>query len=117
MGVETRIAAIERVPSAGRGKVAQFVPIRFAWPNMLGRHEKLLLAFDALALSETLGRDVPAGKIIHGDNHPALKVKLPVLVSEVRKLVEQARALLANPSLKFFFASHRPSIATARATA
>jgi hypothetical protein len=26
-------------------------------PNRLGRHEKLLLAFDAMALSETFGRD------------------------------------------------------------
>ena len=67
--IETRIAAIERESSAGRGKPAQFIPIRFAWPIKLGRHEKLLLAFDALALSVTLGREVAAGKIIHGDDH------------------------------------------------
>ncbi|MDO8542603.1 MAG: IS66 family transposase [Opitutaceae bacterium] len=96
--LETRIAAIERVPSAGRGQAAQFVPIRFAWPNKLGRHEKLLLAFDALALSATLGRDVRAGKIIHGDDHATLKVKIPALVKEVRKLVEKTAALLASAS-------------------
>ena len=96
--LETRIAAIECVPSTGRGKPAQFVPIRFAWLNKLGRQEKLLLAFDALALSATLGRDVPAGKIIHGDEHATLKIKLPALVNEVRKLIEKTSALLANPS-------------------
>jgi predicted RecB family nuclease len=96
--IETRIAAIERVPSAGRSKTAQFVPIRFAWANKLGRHEKLLLAFDALALSETLGFDVLTGKIICGDDHSTLNVKVSPLVGEVRKLVEQNAALLSNPS-------------------
>ena len=28
--IETRIPIVERVPSAGRGKAAQFIPIRFA---------------------------------------------------------------------------------------
>jgi hypothetical protein len=41
--------AVERIPSAGRGRAAQFVPIRFAFSNKLTRHDKLLLAFDALA--------------------------------------------------------------------
>lgn len=96
--IETRIAAIERVPSAGRNKAAQFVPIRFAWANKLGRHERLLLAFDALALSEALGNDVLAGKIICGDDHSTLNVTLPPLVAEVRNLVEQNAALLSSPS-------------------
>jgi predicted RecB family nuclease len=95
-GVETCIPAVERVPAAGRSKPSQFVPHRFAWPNKLGRHEKLLLAFDALALAETLDRDVPAGKIIHGDGHATRKVKLPILVNEARKLVEKAAVLLSN---------------------
>jgi predicted RecB family nuclease len=96
--VETRIAAVERVPSAGRGKPSQFIPIRFAWPNKLGRHEKLMLALDALALAETFGHDVPVGKIVHGDDHATLKVKLPALVNEARKLVEKTAALLSNAS-------------------
>lgn len=72
--IETRIPIVERVPSGGRGKAAQFIPIRFAWANKVGRDD-MLLAFDALVLSEMLGRDVPAGKIIHGDDHAVLKVK------------------------------------------
>jgi hypothetical protein len=67
--IESRIPIVERVPSAGRGKAAQFIPIRFAWANKVDRDDKLLLAFDAFALSEMLGRDVLAGKIIHGDDH------------------------------------------------
>lgn len=59
--------AIERVPSEGRGKPAQFIPIRFIYRNKLTKDDKLLLAFDAFVLSESLGREVSLGKIIHGD--------------------------------------------------
>jgi hypothetical protein len=62
--IETRIPIVERAPSAGRGNAAQFIPIRFAWANKVGRDDKLLLAFDALALSAMLVRNVPAGKCV-----------------------------------------------------
>jgi predicted RecB family nuclease len=94
--IETRIPIVERAPSAGRGKAAQFIPVRFAWANKVSRDDKLLLAFDALALSEMLGRDVPGGKIIHGDDHAVLKVKTSGLVSEVRTLIEKTAALLSS---------------------
>ena len=94
--LETRIPIVERTPSAGRGKAAQFIPIRFVWANKVGRHDKLLLAFDALALSMLLGRNVPAGKIIHGDNHAVLKVNTTGLVSEVRTLIEKTSILLSR---------------------
>jgi predicted RecB family nuclease len=95
--IGTRIPIVERAPSAGRGKAAQFIPIRFAWANKVGRDDKLLLAFDALALSEMLGRDVPAGKIIYSDDHAVLKVKMSDLVSEVRTLIEKTATLLSSP--------------------
>jgi predicted RecB family nuclease len=94
--IETRIPIVERAPSAGRGKAAQFIPIRFVWANKVGRDDKLLLAFDALALSKTLGRDVPAGKIIHGDDYAVLKVKTAGLLGEVRTLIEKTATLLSS---------------------
>ncbi len=57
----------------------------------------MLLAFDVLALSKMLGRDVPAGKIIHGDEHAVLKVKTVGVVSEVRTLIEKTTTLLSSP--------------------
>lgn len=45
--LETRLHAVERAPSEGRGRAAQFIPIRFVWRNKLHRDDKLLLAFDA----------------------------------------------------------------------
>jgi hypothetical protein len=82
--LESRLQAIERVVSEGRGKPAKFVPIRFNFRNKLTRDDRLLLAFDSLGLSEVLGREVNLGKIIHGDEHTTLKVKTAGLLGEVR---------------------------------
>ncbi|MCC6819104.1 MAG: hypothetical protein IT579_00085, partial [Verrucomicrobia subdivision 3 bacterium] len=61
--LESRLHAVERVPSEGRGKAAQFVPIRFIYRNKLTKDDRLLLAFDALVLSQVLGREISLGKI------------------------------------------------------
>src|ERR1017187_3449928 len=50
--IETCLHAVERIPSAGRGQPAQFVPIRFIYRNKLTQDDKLMLAFDAFVLSE-----------------------------------------------------------------
>lgn len=96
--VASEVHAIERIPSAGRGQAAQFIPIRFIFRNKLTKDDKLLLAFDAFVLSETLGREVSLGKIIHGDDHAALKAKTSTLVSEVRKRLDKIATLLATPA-------------------
>ena len=61
---------MERVPAKGRGDPAQFIPIRFIFTNKLTRDDRLLLAFDALVLSEALGREVGLGKIAIGVGAP-----------------------------------------------
>jgi predicted RecB family nuclease len=96
--LESRLHAVERVPSEGRGQPGQFTPIRFIFTNKLNRDDKLLLAFDALVLSEMLGRKVGLGKIIHGDNQATLKVKISALAGEVRKLTGKIEAILSCPS-------------------
>ena len=92
--LESRIHAIERMPPEGRGKAAQFIPVRFIFGNKLARDNKLLLTFDALVLSEMLGRPVKIGKLIHGDDHATIKVKIPILRNRVGKLSEKIAALL-----------------------
>ena len=96
--LETRLQAVERIPSDGRGRPAQFVPYRFEFANKLAKEHKLLLAFDALLLSEVLGREVNIGKIVHGDSHVTLKVKIPAFASEVRKRIKEITAFLAGNS-------------------
>lgn len=94
--LEARLQAIERVPVEARSKSARFIPIRFVLTNKLGKDEKLLLAFDALVLSEAFGCEVNVGKIIHGDNYATLKVKTTTLLSEVRKQLDKIIALLSD---------------------
>src|SRR2546426_1071159 len=96
--LESKIHAVERVPSEGRGKPVQFIPIRFIFTNKLGKDEKLLLAFDAFVLAELLGREGSLGRIIHGDDHAALKVRTAGLAGEVPTRIEKIVALLSSPS-------------------
>jgi predicted RecB family nuclease len=96
--LETIIQAIERVPSARQSHAVQMIPIRFTFANKLTRKDKLLLAFDSFVLSETLGRRVGIGKIIHGDKHAVLKVRTDTLHAQVRELVAQMALLLSSDS-------------------
>jgi len=43
--LESELHAVERVPPEGRGRPAQFIPIRFIFTNKLSNDDKLLLAF------------------------------------------------------------------------
>ena len=92
--LESRPQVIERITSEGRGRTAQFIPYRFEFANKLTKQHKLLIAFDALFLSEAIGREITLGKIMHGDNRVTLKVKTPALASEVQKLIKDITVLL-----------------------
>ena len=72
--------------------------IRFVPTNKLTRNDKLLLAFDALILSEVLGREVKVGRIIHGDSNTWMKVKTLSLADDVRKRIQKIAALMLNPA-------------------
>jgi predicted RecB family nuclease len=96
--LESHLHAVKRMPSEGRGKPAQYSPVRFVPNNRLGKDAGLLLAFDALALAEVLGEKVSLGQIIHGDDHAVLKVKIPDQAGEVQKHLEEMTALLSSPS-------------------
>ena len=95
----TRLHAIERVPCKSRDKPIQFIPIRFIFFNKLTKNDRLLLAYDALVLSEVLGQEVREGQIIHADNCAVLKVKIPALLGEVQKLAAEMASLVANNSV------------------
>jgi CRISPR/Cas system-associated exonuclease Cas4 (RecB family) len=96
--LESEVHAVERAPSEGRGRPPQFIPIRFIFTNKLSVDDKLLLAFDAYVLFEATGREISFGKIIHGDDHSALRVKTAALSREVRKRIERIAAMLSSPT-------------------
>ena len=94
----SRLYAVERVPSQGRGRPAHFIPVGFTFFNKITKVDRLLVAFDALLLSEVLGREVGVGKIIHGDDHATLKVKVAALAGTVQKATAKMSALLVGGS-------------------
>jgi predicted RecB family nuclease len=96
--LESRLPAVETTPSEGGGRLVKFVPYHFESANELTKNNKLSLAFDALVLSKTVGREVSLGKITHGDRYATLKVKLSSLASEVHNRIKHITALLADDS-------------------
>jgi predicted RecB family nuclease len=96
--LESELHALERIPAEGPAMPTRFIPIRFVFTNKLGNDDKLVLAFDAFALSRSLGREISLGKIIHGEDHATLKVNTLALVGKVRKIIGKIATLLANLS-------------------
>ncbi len=96
--MESEIHMTERVSVIGRGKAAQFIPIHFIFKNKLTKDDKLLLAFDAFVLAQALKRGIAVGKIIHGDENAAFKVKTSTLAGEVRKRLVKISALISSPA-------------------
>ena len=92
--LESHLQAVERVPANGRGVLARFIPYRFDSANRITKEHKLLLGFDAIVVSESLGRVVGLGKIVHGDNFTTLIVKTAPLAREVRKRINDITTLL-----------------------
>ena len=94
--LESRLHAVERIPLKGRGRPTEFTPYRFEFTNKIAKEHKLLLAFDALVLSDALGCEVGIGKIVHGEDDDVLKVKTCLLVDEVRKCIKEIVALVSG---------------------
>jgi predicted RecB family nuclease len=83
---------------AGNQKTVRFVPYHFYFSNAVAKNDKLLLAFDAMLLSELLERGVSLGKIMHGDHYVITRVELTSLIKEVRRQIKDITALLVNNS-------------------
>src|ERR1035438_10122705 len=90
--------AVERIPSGGRHRGAEIVPIRFVFSNKVTRHDKLVLAFHALVLSKVLCREITHGRIIYGHDHIILNVKVLALKNEVEKLIDKIGGLISSLS-------------------
>jgi hypothetical protein len=74
LNLEADLHAVRRLSTEGQHKSDQFIPIRFAFNNKLGKDDQLQLAFDAVVLSNLLSSGVNHGVIIHGTGHAARKI-------------------------------------------
>jgi predicted RecB family nuclease len=94
--VESELHAVQRVPAKHPSQSQYLIPIRFTFANKLDTDDKLLLAFDAFALSQSLGQEVTFGKIIHGDNCITSRVTISPLIRKVRKSIDKIAVLLTS---------------------
>jgi hypothetical protein len=96
--LESELHAISRLPATIKGHPDDLIPIRFVFTNKISTLDKLLLGFDVFVLSESIGRSVKFGKIIHGDDRGTLRVSVMAFTSTIQKYIEKITALLSTPT-------------------
>ncbi len=74
--MQSHIHALERLASPGKTNHSPYIPIRCVPREKITKQDKLLLAFDALALLTVSGQAPLFGKIIHGSEQATAKVDL-----------------------------------------
>jgi len=85
--LHSRLHALERSSSSRSKFENPYIPIRFIPSEKLAPVDKLLLAFDAVALSRTSHKIPRVGKIIHGGKCLTATVPLAGLLDKVRPLL------------------------------
>jgi predicted RecB family nuclease len=96
--LQAHLHAAERAAVRGGRASPMYAPVLFVRNNRLTRIDKLLVAFQALALSAVQGAVPPVAKIIHGEIAKAVRVKIEPLLADVRRTVHAMRAVLSEPS-------------------
>lgn len=96
--LQSSIHALIRISTTKKNQPVELIPIRFILNNQLTKNDKLLLAFDGLVISQLLGRAPSLGKIIHGENYFAQKIKMSPLMHEVLKTLKKITALVSRNS-------------------
>lgn len=94
-GLQSHLHALERSTVPGR-KPNPFLPIRFVPNEKITKHDKLLVAFDALALATASGRKSHFGKISHGSEQTEMKVNLDGLTDMAKAVVDKIAAQQAS---------------------
>ncbi len=94
--IEATLHAVQRITLERSTKSTTFVPIHFVRKNKLSRVDKLIAAFDALAISRALGSKIGTAMIIHGDKGSTFTVKANTMSRIVNKIVGQIVDLISS---------------------
>jgi predicted RecB family nuclease len=81
--------ALWRTPSEPERHDFRYSPVRFVKNEKVSRFDKLLLAFDALALNHFSGNPFGSGKLIYGSQYRILTVPLAKVLENARHSVVQ----------------------------
>ncbi len=84
--IHARLDALE-VTASNNAVDCPYIPIRFVRRETLTAADKLLLAFDALALSHASGKTPRIGRIIYGRQRARVTVQLAGLLDKVRLIL------------------------------
>ena len=82
--------ALWRMPPAPGATSFRYIPVRFVRNEKVSRFDKLMLAFDALALNRCSSNPYGSGKLICGSQYNIVTVPLAKLLENVRHSVIQA---------------------------
>src|SRR6266571_1671602 len=94
--MQSHLHALERSASPGTTNHRSSIPIRFVPREKITKQDKLLLAFDALALWTVSGQAPLFGKIIHGSEQATAKVDLAGLIEMAQTVVDKIAAQQAS---------------------
>jgi predicted RecB family nuclease len=100
--INARIDALVLRRRASTRMGCPYIPIRFVPSERVSMFEKLLLAFDAIAVSKVFGKMPRLGRIIHGRDYRAAAVPLLGLirkVTNVLRVLSEQQAENASPPL------------------
>ena len=101
-GIAAQLHVLQRLPPSHHAPTPTYAPIRFVRSEKLRSFDKLLLAFDALAISRLTGNSPRAGKIIHGSAFTVVTTALPKLLEKAKLVLDRIaarRALATAPPL------------------
>ncbi len=96
--LETSLKVVQRITSKETKLSFQLAPIRFVPDNKLSNSDKMVAAFEALALAKSLGIKAGVAKIVHGEMRSIFSVRVNLLSHAVHKAVSQTTALLSASS-------------------
>jgi predicted RecB family nuclease len=94
--MQAYLHAVERVASPSKPNDSPYMPIRCVPREKITRQDKLLLAFDALAIGTVSGQVPRFGKLIHGSEQAAAKVDLAGLMDMAQTIVSKITAQQAR---------------------
>ena len=93
--IHSRLHALKLAPS-DNAVDCPYIPIRFVQRETVTAADKLLLAFDALALWQASGKMPRTGRIIHGREHARVTVLLAGLLDKARLILGNIAAQQAK---------------------
>jgi len=92
--IESHVDALQWTTLADKSAPGFYVPIRVLPHNTITPNDKLLLAFDALALAAMLDGQPARGRIVHGSPERTLSVDLSTLIETARQHIAEISTLL-----------------------